>query len=172
MRGTGKCGETAGNGVRITPAHAGNSVTDPNDYIVRRDHPRPCGEQNSIVHRFNGNPGSPPPMRGTGELHFYLRVFAGITPAHAGNSHLCSCSNSCIEDHPRPCGEQLHLPARFVGLWGSPPPMRGTDRNLRRATMRPRITPAHAGNSAQGMENMASAGDHPRPCGEQGDIFT
>ena len=65
MRGTAMGDMPSTSPSRITPAHAGNSVTDPNDYIVRRDHPRPCGEQVNCIFTCAYLPGSPPPMRGT-----------------------------------------------------------------------------------------------------------
>ena len=72
---------------RITPAHAGNTLIAEYIIILRRDHPRACGEY------------TPAPAR-SGPL-------AGITPAHAGNTDGITLYLWCVWDHPRACGEYL-----------------------------------------------------------------
>ena len=90
---------------RITPAHVGNR------WSMNLD--------------INNPNGSPPPMRGIGNLrpndtitrritpahagnsesYQVLRYSAGITPAHAGNSLGANQTPYQTKDHPRPCGE-------------------------------------------------------------------
>ena len=74
---------------------------------------------------LNGK-GSPPPMRGTLMPELSDAVANGITPAHAGNTHLTIDRASEIKDHPRPCGEHMVVVVNDVTALGSPPPMRGT----------------------------------------------
>ena len=72
--------------IRITPAHAGNSLLPSSKSNVSQDHPRPCGEQWWRRQKNSSSLGSPPPMRGTAEKADLDKVLKRITPAHAGNS--------------------------------------------------------------------------------------
>ena len=49
---------------RITPAHAGKTITRLSDIIGAEDHPRACGENNSVNLLKSTVLGSPPRMRG------------------------------------------------------------------------------------------------------------
>ena len=71
----------------------------------------------------------------------------GITPAHAGKSHTFYRVKALREDHPRPCGEKAAPECTADAHIGSPPPMRGKAGPVRRLTLPPGITPAHAGKS-------------------------
>ena len=109
MRGTDTEIENAILSLRITPAHAGNSISFATISFCKKDHPRTCGEQSRKWRYAVCIKGSPPHMRGT-ELYYQKKEkMEGITPAHAGNSfHVTYCSSVC-RDHPRTCGEQLVL---------------------------------------------------------------
>ena len=72
---------------------------------IKRDHPRLCGEKAAGYRTRNGNPGSPPPMRGKAVWFELLAQIKRITPAYAGKS---------LPDPELPDSQQ-----------GSPPPMRG-----------------------------------------------
>ena len=147
MRGTPQGRSYADQATGITPAHAGNTFLLYDVYMVSRDHPRPCGEHSSLAECLKAAVGSPPPMRGT--LHAERNRLAekGITPAHAGNTHILPAEIHEKQDHPRPCGEHTieGLPGR--ALQGSPPPMRGTQHWPDVPIYSDRITPAHAGNT-------------------------
>ena len=52
-------------------------------------------------------------------------VMLGITPAHAGKTVRISNPYGAMKDHPRACGENLHLRCREKRGNGSPPRMRG-----------------------------------------------
>ena len=132
---------------RITPAHAGNSAYSFLNHRFGEDHPRPCGEQLTGTFHFSCLLGSPPPMRGTVDTDLVLARVARITPAHAGNSGYPHLQWHGIQDHPRPCGEQVGIQSDERDELGSPPPMRGTGLFGRAESNRGRITPAHAGNS-------------------------
>ena len=71
-----------------------------------------------------------------------------ITPADAGKTTLDIIGRMLYKDHPRRCGENLHIPAATVKEKGSPPQVRG-----KRAQTPP----------------GKSSWDHPRRCGENAD---
>ena len=49
----------------------------------------------------------------------------GITLAYAGKSRVAALRLTLHRDHPRVCGEKLHIQIYNVHLLGSPPRMRG-----------------------------------------------
>ena len=106
-------------------------------------------------------------MRGTGDEYAVFIRQDGITPAHAGNSFRYRSVTNSVRDHPRTCGEQIFASADEVNAKGSPPHMRGTERELAGEMLARRITPAHAGNSETDGKTDDLARDHPRTCGEQ-----
>ncbi len=106
MRGTVCLCGGVGRVLGIIPAHAGNSLLLAVLQAQRRDHPRACGEQVSVL----GNE----------------RTVMGIIPAHAGNSTTLIKSGTLSRDHPRACGEQLPFNELIITEVGSSPRMRGT----------------------------------------------
>ena len=130
----------------ITPAHAGNRSSPYPLLSGYQDHPRACGEQGAVLRPGAGLEGSPPRMRGTGSARRRNRLAIGITPAHAGNRPLSTRAYNFPRDHPRACGEQYLCHLSPGGTLGSPPRMRGTEKQNVIAIRSARITPAHAGN--------------------------
>ena len=84
VRGKGPGDRATGCGLRITPAHAGKSscLLRLSDRLW--DHPRTCGEK--IKQKFDNDvdKGSPPRMRGKGNVLYHIHGVVGITPACAG----------------------------------------------------------------------------------------
>ena len=70
------------------------------------------------------------------------------------------------KDHPRRCGENLHIPAATVKEKGSPPQVRGKLVTVAAHDAGRRITPAGAGKTVAEALGMTPAKDHPRRCGE------
>ena len=71
---------------RITPADAGKTEQIPDKRLLRKDHPRGCGENSSIKSSLRFSLGSPPRMRGK---HYFRQEDAmqgRITPADAGKT--------------------------------------------------------------------------------------
>ena len=70
----------------ITPAYAGKSILATVWELPCRDHPRVCGEKDTVGLSTTNQTGSPPRMRGKGpqNIHEYHRM--RITPAYAGKS--------------------------------------------------------------------------------------
>ena len=93
-------------GKRITPAHAGKRKIWPIWQHRRKDHPRTCGEKSLKATTSARTTGSPPHMRGKGNLVKVPLVIPGITPAHAGKSNVTARKTKSIKDHPRTCGEK------------------------------------------------------------------
>ena len=105
MRGKVKIPVVVGYKNRITPAYAGKSPEIATVMVQPQDHPRLCGEKETIkVGQVTGT-GSPPPMRGKVDLFSAGMRLIRITPAYAGKSHSLK-------------------PLLLFNL-GSPPPMRG-----------------------------------------------
>ena len=86
-------------------------------------------------------------MRGKVQLYKFALENDRITPAYAGKSSFKALSTISTKDHPRLCGEKIHINFHFVS------PLR--------------ITPAYAGKSSSAQFKMNRCRDHPRLCGEK-----
>ena len=150
MRGTLMAGSIGGLATGIIPAHAGNTAITSCRYTRWRDHPRACGEHGVLKSTDSPLVGSSPRMRGTLGQDQLLRIVHGIIPAHAGNTAL--------------------LLIAFIALRGSSPRMRGTHPMQRLSGRCYGIIPAHAGNTFPNPRTVPWSGDHPRACGEHGDL--
>ena len=71
----------------ITPAYAGKSDCDAALCLCLGDHPRLCGEKHWAMSQFDGERGSPPPMRGKEQTSFGVSIKIRITPAYAGKRY-------------------------------------------------------------------------------------
>ena len=111
---------------RIIPAHAGNTAASSVLVVFSMDHPRACGEHSFCAITVSPIRGSSPRMRGTLSPRNGVLVFAGIIPAHAGNTLRCRGTVRHYRDHPRACGEHHGVYAVCLGSRGSSPRMRGT----------------------------------------------
>ncbi len=147
MRGTRTCCLSCLSITGITPAHAGNTRSCSMLLYLFRDHPRTCGEHVNRQFLPVRLLGSPPHMRGTRRIYNYRDAGAGITPAHAGNTHTIAVWGAVSRDHPRTCGEHMTDEQLAEYSAGSPPHMRGTPALPRTLPKQSRITPAHAGNT-------------------------
>ena len=111
MRGKAACCSIAEHHLGITPAYAGKSLTPMPAAHNTGDHPRVCGEKCLIVSQIVHSLGSPPRMRGKGNIGRPNITAIGITPAYAGKSRHRRGVALAHGDHPRVCGEkpQRHL---------------------------------------------------------------
>ena len=145
MRGKAGTESSTPTSARITPAYAGKRNGQSPTMLLRRDHPRVCGEKNAILSGRKTEPGSPPRMRGKATPTTSGGSWHRITPAYAGKSFPAGCPRSRSRDHPRVCGEKPRRPpAAAVGI-GSPPRMRGKDSIMDGLQGVHGITPAYAG---------------------------
>ena len=89
----------------IIPALAGNTMGSFGPFLVRRDHPRACGEH-AVPHALlTLSEGSSPRLRGTRIYDGISTKPGGIIPALAGNTTAPSTNPNHPRDHPRACGE-------------------------------------------------------------------
>ena len=167
MRGKDVIKAADGSTIGITPAYAGKSGSGCDLQTHRWDHPRMCGEKDSIIIHHRKEQGSPPRMREKGLLTILTYMYFRITPAHAGKSSCSSADNSIEQDHPRVCGEKSAPGWRSWYAPGSPPHVRGKEQMLQQAGRVWGITPACAGKSAEDAQSQRPGKDHPRMCGEK-----
>ena len=127
MRGKAGTASSTPTSARITPAYAGKSDQHRRVAGKVEDHPRICGEKKSFRACKSVERGSPPHMRGKGDIAHLDGVVPRITPAYAGK---------------RRGQRDLHPQLR-----GSPPHMRGKAKTSPPFSFRIGITPAYAGKS-------------------------
>ena len=165
----GKVGDHAVIGVhhRSTPAHAGKSHCSRRRATALRDHPRACGEKPRVSSPIGRQMGSPPRMRGKGEVEAGKESVDRITPAYAGKRGRCPRPAGRRWDHPRVCGEKIRARLHPRFLVGSPPRMRGKDWFAYHSVSRDGITPAYAGKRPTAPRWVTLFRDHPRVCGEK-----
>ena len=133
----------------ITPAHAGKTHSKGGSALMRRDHPRACGENGQLLCFVGNGQGSPPRMRGKQPCKGRGCRIRRITPAHAGKTEETTHVCAIVQDHPRACGENLKSRVCPKIRTGSPPRMRGKLTDDDTMLMCQRITPAHAGKTVQ-----------------------
>ena len=167
MRGKAVWAVEHGYNVGITPAHAGKSLLPFRNLLLWGDHPRACGEKRRARTSRWTPRGSPPRMRGKGDLRPCRALLAGITPAHAGKRPRRSETVPNTWDHPRACGEKSCCTVTASPGLGSPPRMRGKGSARSSPRECSRITPAHAGKSHRSHCRFFAQRDHPRACGEK-----
>ena len=153
--------------IRITPAYAGKRRDSLPVCFFLKDHPRLCGEKSRSPLWLGTKIGSPPPMRGKGNVLREDLPHVGITPAYAGKSPHARGQTCHVQDHPRLCGEKVFPAVQPTQISGSPPPMRGKVISSDVAKRYAGITPAYAGKSAISLRCRCLWWDHPRLCGEK-----
>ena len=190
MRGKGHLTLAVSHMHRINPAYAGKSGRFSFLSFVVRDHPRVCGEKDTVELAALAVWGSPPRMRGKDHGRDHEQGYSGITPAYAGKSARLRRFPAASRDHPRVCGEKYCCTAIALRSSGSPPRMRGKDRHAISihgivgitpayagkvakssiTKLLSGITPAYAGKSPRWRGTSCRGWDHPRVCGEKNDL--
>ena len=92
-------------------------------------------------------------------------ALAGIIPARAGFTVMCSRRSRGAPDHPRSRGVYCDWPWRERIVTGSSPLARGLQHRLRLRRVLLRIIPARAGFTPRGPPSRRSPADHPRSRG-------
>ena len=152
---------------RITPACAGKSIVLFLDDLVQQDHPRVCGEKRRSAPSGRPRWGSPPRVRGKACPFGLALALSRITPACAGKSGVASKICDKREDHPRVCGEKGAGVYGYARFQGSPPRVRGKEKDWRGNGGHFGITPACAGKRPRSSKQCFRYRDHPRVCGEK-----
>ena len=150
----------------ITPAGAGKTRCCDCQRIEAWDHPRRCGENALILSATTGESGSPPQVRGKHNVYRLRDRTNGITPAGAGKTLAGVKFEAVHKDHPRRCGENMHLRRAVDCDTGSPPQVRGKLRVTSDFRNVVGITPAGAGKTKSTATCDCIREDHPRRCGE------
>ena len=122
MRGKGRRRVRQAGRAGITPAYAGKRRRPAFLLGGTQDHPRICGEKMNASVKAIELRGSPPHMRGKGQLGQRLECGPGITPAYAGKRKACAKNAEMSWDHPRICGEKLSFLGGLTDGPESPPP--------------------------------------------------
>ena len=139
-------------------------------HLLGRDHPRRCGENRCGRYFFHRRRGSPPQVRGKPDDRTVIVGTNGITPAGAGKTYVKYDLRQAAPDHPRRCGENCHVPVRFLRTVGSPPQVRGKLLIYAQIGRLRGITPAGAGKTSSRLSHTSLPQDHPRRCGENCEI--
>ena len=166
MRGTHVHDDCPVREAGIIPAYAGNTDILPLSARGYRDHPRVCGEHVVLRRVQCAEKGSSPRMRGTPRWWAMPAKCPGIIPAYAGNTRKIIQCDINRGDHPRVCGEHLHISEWRSAIMGSSPRMRGTPFIKFCAVSLLGIIPAYAGNTYFALFEHIEGQDHPRVCGE------
>ncbi len=135
---------------RIIPAHAGQTAPFCLPAMLKSDHPRACGANPDKSGDFWLLFGSSPRMRGKRKQLLALCKSVRIIPAHAGQTVSRPRSQPGRADHPRACGANALKIKQAVIADGSSPRMRGKRCAGPMLRARPRIIPAHAGQTCDG----------------------
>ena len=129
-----------------------------------------CGEKFVVLVQAAVIVGSPPRVRGKAPTLPKWATVVGITPACAGKSRSFSRLLRDTKDHPRVCGEKSQIQEDAAKTPGSPPRVRGKDKLAKAYKQCLGITPACAGKRSAKRATLQPSRDHPRVCGEKGEI--
>ena len=150
---------------RIIPAHAGQTSPQAPTLYSQSDHPRACGANTAVEAREAVRRGSSPRMRGKRRRRNCSPSAARIIPAHAGQARRRRRLWPSSPDHPRACGANDAARSDMASSTGSSPRMRGKRQIRLPPIRRPRIIPAHAGQTTVLLSRSQVCADHPRACG-------
>ena len=94
------------------------------------------------------------------------RELTGLIPAHAGKTDVSCPTTGVIAAHPRSRGENLKHGISITHTGGSSPLTRGKLKHPQKASVRPRLIPAHAGKTSAASILGPKVAAHPRSRGE------
>ena len=150
----------------IIPAYAGSTPVHVSPTMLKRDHPRVCGEHLRSSRALMVGEGSSPRMRGALIVITSIELVERIIPAYAGSTSTTTDGTSCRWDHPRVCGEHAFRIYATANRSGSSPRMRGALLFLKIDAHKAGIIPAYAGSTRGSAYRTQGQWDHPRVCGE------
>ena len=112
-------------GRRNIPAYAGKTTTARWRVVWKKEHPRVCGENVSIINLFANMQGTSPRMRGKPLVRRGRSPGRRNIPAYAGKTIRQQRGHHLKKEHPRVCGENQRLSCPRLGRAGTSPRMRG-----------------------------------------------
>ena len=151
---------------RLIPACAGKTPVISPKPFSRTAHPRVCGENPGVAHRFRCLPGSSPRVRGKRRMVRPRRRRTRLIPACAGKTPAHVDMSSPFPAHPRVCGENGGRYLRQFIPTGSSPRVRGKRAGEDRAGALDGLIPACAGKTVLISYCPRPDAAHPRVCGE------
>ena len=166
MRGARAVIRTYRSLTRIIPAYAGSTICKCHFSPSSGDHPRVCGEHETVEVPIFDKSGSSPRMRGAPRATTAKWTYLRIIPAYAGSTYPWAVSRRAVWDHPRVCGEHYIAPQRPGLRVGSSPRLRGARAKISNHHHVYRIIPAYAGSTTYTGATRPRCRDHPRVCGE------
>ena len=150
----------------IIPARAGTTPSTRVRSRRPRDHPRSCGDHQSLALWYASRAGSSPLVRGPPAAVAAASVGEGIIPARAGTTPGSPRRASRRRDHPRSCGDhKLTNDGAMPGI-GSSPLVRGPRAAADVHAGGHGIIPARAGTTRPCASRAGACWDHPRSCGD------
>ena len=152
---------------RIIPAGAGRRSNLRKSTWSAQDHPRGCGEKETLAAVTVAAMGSSPRVRGEEKVGKLYRGWPGIIPAGAGRRSRRRCPQGQLGDHPRGCGEKACVMSADCLVSGSSPRVRGEEERGAAGGEDEGIIPAGAGRREKVSGSGAGLRDHPRGCGEK-----
>ena len=165
MRGKQTLRDGQAIGVRIIPAHAGQTLAYYKPLQLPSDHPRACGANSALRPSNILQSGSSPRMRGKRRCQLSQMARDRIIPAHAGQTTFLNKTLANPADHPRACGANGVWGTFNIRGHGSSPRMRGKPTDKFLIDIPVKIIPAHAGQTSTPSSLSNHCSDHPRACG-------
>ena len=152
--------------LRLIPACAGKTSTLYLRCILRRAHPRVCGENWATSLATCGMSGSSPRVRGKPQPYCREAQECRLIPACAGKTGKLVRPISHDRAHPRVCGENRVGKRGYGARRGSSPRVRGKPYSLTSGAFLNGLIPACAGKTKSQNCSRRAAWAHPRVCGE------
>ena len=152
--------------VRLIPACAGKTATNPNLPRPNRAHPRVCGENFVVRSSVLPATGSSPRVRGKRRMPRLHGKSSRLIPACAGKTLPAASASLSKPAHPRVCGENLISAALVARVPGSSPRVRGKLFVKLFHILRCGLIPACAGKTSKTEHMLRALRAHPRVCGE------
>ena len=152
--------------LRLIPAHAGKTSSQPCTASGSEAHPRSRGE--NLLRQSSAilYPGSSPLTRGKRRSHSSPVSVAGLIPAHAGKTCPRITPRSGRRAHPRSRGENNVVVRVAHNAQGSSPLTRGKRGNELPHRLDSGLIPAHAGKTPPTPRRLSRLRAHPRSRGE------
>ena len=151
---------------RLIPAHAGKTQPPGLLPAARPAHPRSRGENGPAGRPVPATRGSSPLTRGKRRQMHLVHVIRGLIPAHAGKTRPPWPGGHGSPAHPRSRGENASSSMPIKSAYGSSPLTRGKHVATPSWAARPRLIPAHAGETPPPSGARALGPAHPRSRGE------